>query len=205
MKTVLATSLRLALLAPVLACGLSPLVQAQTFLFETPIPNMPSDVSVTPDGLVAIVRASERWDGVSTVQPDAISAWDMNTGSRINISSPPTGFGEGENQGFLLTTGPAPLAKPDAVHFSDLVQTTNSRAIAIGSRRSVDNLTTVDGTTFVDILLLDTSNDPIAVSVRAHWTLADPTPTLPNPERRKAGHAHDVAITPNGATDHCVT
>ena len=55
-----------------LVLGLAHLVHAQTFLLETSILHMPSDVAVTPDGTVAIVRASEA--GPPASQPDGITA-----------------------------------------------------------------------------------------------------------------------------------
>ena len=86
-------------------CGLHSLLHAQTFLSEQAINQLPSDVAVTPDGLVAIVRASSGMPAgppFPGAQLDGLTAWSMADGSRITIQGVmPTGYGLGENQAFL--------------------------------------------------------------------------------------------------------
>jgi len=173
-----------------LLCCLTAQAPPPSFLQENAIMHMPSDVAVTPDGTVAIARASEA--GPSISQPDGITAWDMLTGSRLPISGTPSDFGLGENQGFLMTNTPGGSV---IRYFSDQVQATNSRAVAIGSQRSAAG--PIDDTTFVDFVKIDhpTATAPPAISHVFHWTITG----TPNSPTGRAGHAHDVAVTPNGS------
>ena len=159
----------------------------QTMLPEQTVQHLPSDVCVTPDGLIGIVRSSEA--GPPSSQPDGVTAWDMFSGARLTIAGASSALGLGENQGFFMTTGPGGV--PPAVHFSDLVQTTNTRAITIGSQRSAAGQP--DDTTVVDVLRLDSSFDPPVVAHLSHHTIQGTGGAT-----GVAGHAHDVAISPTG-------